>query len=55
MNGESPVYVKDQLGHSGIKVTVDIYGHWLPRTNRQAVNRLPLPSSSTTAIAATAN
>jgi hypothetical protein len=29
MNGESPGYVKDQLGHSSIKMTVDIYGHWI--------------------------
>jgi integrase len=30
MNGESPAYVRDQLGHSSIKMTVDIYGHWIP-------------------------
>jgi integrase len=41
MNGESPAYVKDQLGHSSIKLTVDIYGHWIPGSNRQAVNKLP--------------
>lgn len=41
MQGESPVYVKEQLGHSSIKVTVDIYGHWIPGANREAVNRLP--------------
>jgi len=41
MNGESPAYVKDQLGHSSIKTTVDIYGHWIPGSNRQAVNKLP--------------
>src|SRR5262245_11341162 len=41
MNGESPGYVKDQLGHSSIKMTVDIYGHWIPGSNRQAVNKLP--------------
>jgi integrase len=41
MQGESPAYVKDQLGHSSIKMTVDIYGHWIPGANRQAVNRLP--------------
>jgi integrase len=41
MNGESPAYVKDQLGHSSIKMTVDIYGHWIPGANRQAVNKLP--------------
>jgi len=45
LNGESPVYVKDQLGHSSIKITVDIYGHLIPGANRQAVNRLPTLSS----------
>ncbi|MCI0621586.1 MAG: site-specific integrase [Acidobacteria bacterium] len=40
-NGESLAYVKDQMGHSSIKVTVDIYGHLVPGANRQAVNRLP--------------
>jgi len=34
-------YIKEQLGHSSIKVTVDIYGHLVPGANRQAVNRLP--------------
>lgn len=46
MQGESPAYVRDQLGHSSIKMTVDIYGHWIPGTNRQAVNRLPGINSS---------
>jgi integrase len=41
MSGESPAYVRDQLGHSSIKMTVDIYGHWIPGSNRQAVNKLP--------------
>jgi integrase len=40
-NGESLAYVKEQLGHSSIKTTVDIYGHLVPGANRQAVNRLP--------------
>jgi integrase len=40
-NGESLSYVKEQMGHSSIKVTVDIYGHLVPGANRQAVNRLP--------------
>jgi len=39
-NGESLVYVKDQLGHSSIQITVDIYGHLVPGANRQAVARL---------------
>jgi len=41
MNGESPAYVKEQLGHSSIKMTVDVYGHFIPGANRQAVNKLP--------------
>ena len=39
-NGESPVYVKEQMGHSSIQITVDIYGHLIPNSNRDAVNRL---------------
>src|SRR5262249_40319240 len=39
-NGESPAYVKDQMGHHSIKVTVDIYGHLVPGSNRAAVDRL---------------
>ena len=27
--GASPVFVKEQLGHSSIQITVDIYGHWI--------------------------
>ena len=38
--GESPVYVKEQLGHSSIKITVDVYGHLIPSSNRGAVNQL---------------
>jgi integrase len=40
-NGAPLAYVKDQLGHSSIKVTVDIYGHLVPGANRQEMNRLP--------------
>ena len=39
-NGESPTYVKEQMGHSSIQVTVDVYGHLIPGANRQAVDRL---------------
>jgi len=43
--GESPTYVMEQMGHSSINVTVDIYGHLIyghlvPGGNRQAVDRL---------------
>jgi len=38
--GESLVYVKEQMGHSSIQITVDIYGHLVPGGNRAAVDRL---------------
>ena len=37
---ESPAYVKAQLGHSSIQLTVDRYGHFIPGANRAAVDRL---------------
>ncbi|MBZ5498743.1 MAG: site-specific integrase [Acidobacteriia bacterium] len=40
-NGESLAYVKEQLGHSSINLTVDVYGHLVPGANRQAVCKLP--------------
>jgi integrase len=38
--GESPVYVKEMLGHSSIQITVDIYGHWIKTEKKTGVNRL---------------
>jgi integrase len=38
--GTPVAYVKDQLGHSSIAITVDIYGHAIPNANRGAVERL---------------
>jgi len=38
--GESPAYVQRMLGHSSIRLTVDLYGKWLPMGNRAAVDRL---------------
>ena len=38
--GEPIGYVKQQLGHSSIQVTVDRYGHFVPGANRSAVDRL---------------
>ena len=43
-NGENLAYVKEQLGHSSIKLTVDVYGHLVPGANREALDRLPLVS-----------
>jgi integrase len=42
-NKESLAYVRDQLGHSSIQITVDLYGHLVPGENREAVNRLDAP------------
>ena len=46
--GESLAYVKEQMGHHSIQVTVDIYGHLVPGGNKAAVDRLdePAPPSS---------
>jgi integrase len=38
--GESLAYIRDQLGHHSIQVTVDIYGHLVPGGNKAAVDRL---------------
>jgi integrase len=38
--GESLAYVQQQLGHSSIQVTVDVYGHLIPGANRAAVDKL---------------
>jgi len=38
--GESPVYVKEQLGHHSIQITVDIYGKWIQTERKAGVNRL---------------
>jgi integrase len=37
MANRSPAYVKEQLGHSSIMVTVDIYGHWVPGKGREGL------------------
>jgi hypothetical protein len=38
--GEPIGYVKQELGHSSIQITVDRYGHFVPGANRSAVDRL---------------
>jgi integrase len=52
-NGESPAYVKEQMGHHSIKVTVDIYGHLVPGANRDAVDRLDVTGRNLGATART--
>jgi integrase len=39
-NGEPLTYIKEQMGHSSIQVTVDVYGHLVPSANRAAVDKL---------------
>jgi hypothetical protein len=39
-SGASIVYVKEQMGHSSIQVTVDTYGHLIPGANASCVDRL---------------
>ncbi len=38
--GESLAYVKEQLGHHSIQMTVDLYAHLVPEGNKGAVDRL---------------
>jgi len=44
--GESLMYVKEQMGHSSIQITADVYGHLVPGGNREAVDRLDERPSS---------
>ena len=39
-NGASLVYVRDQMGHSSIRVTADTYGHLIPSGNISAIDSL---------------
>jgi len=39
-NGASLTYVKEQMGHHSISVTVDVYGHLIPGANRTEVNKI---------------
>ena len=43
--GASVTYVKEQMGHSSIQVTVDTYGHLIPGANVNWVDRLDVGSS----------
>jgi integrase len=40
---QSLAYVCEQMGHSSIQVTVDVYGHLVPGSNRAAVDALDDP------------
>lgn len=45
--GESLVYVREQMGHYSIQLTVDTYGHLIPGGNKAAVDRLDSPAQAT--------
>jgi len=51
--GESPVYVKEQLGHHSIQITVDIYGKWIQTERKAGVNRLDDATNRTLSATAT--
>ncbi len=54
--GASIVYVKEQMGHSSIQVTVDTYGHLIPGANVSFVDRLDaVPSPAKTEPQVSAN
>ena len=38
-------YVKEQMGHNSIQVTVDTYGHLIPRGNIKWIDRLDSKTS----------
>ena len=44
-DGTSFTYVKEQMGHSSIQVTVDVYGHLVPGANIAWVDRLNAKTS----------
>jgi integrase len=50
--GAPPLYVKRQLGHHSIKLTVDTYGRWLPVGDRGLVDRLDQAASGSKVVAA---
>jgi len=45
--GASIVYVKEQMGHSSIKVTADTYGHLIPSANVSFIDRLDVVPEKT--------
>ncbi|MBF0449224.1 MAG: site-specific integrase [Candidatus Magnetomorum sp.] len=41
-NGAQIVYVKEQAGHTSIKMTIDTYSKWIPKDNALEINKLNL-------------
>jgi integrase len=40
--GEHPKYIQNQMGHSSINITMDVYGHLMQTTNDVAADKLAL-------------
>ena len=38
--GEHPKYIQEQMGHSSINTTMDVYGHMMKAVNSEATRRL---------------
>jgi len=51
--GAHPKYIEEQMGHSSIQVTIDIYGHLFP--NRGWVEKLDHAAKTTPKEAESAN
>jgi hypothetical protein len=43
--GAHPKYLQAQMGHSSIRVTLDLYGHLFPDANRGVLDALTAPST----------
>ena len=50
-HGVSLAYIRDQLSHHSIKMTVDVYGHLMPGADQAAVNRLDEMAPNGTPVA----
>jgi len=44
--GQSSEFVKEQLGHSSIRITVDLYGHAIRSSDKSAMDQLDDPGAS---------
>ena len=54
--GASPVFVKNQLGHSSIDITVDIYTHWIDDDENNQADLIEMqPNVANTEISESVN
>jgi hypothetical protein len=48
-SGISPAYLQKQMGHRSIQVTIDVYGHLIPRENVAWIDTLDIAPRKVTA------